>query len=76
MLVSRRDKTGLWQIAPRPYIAGGRAIRRNHRDIIATPSDDEAAQREGDGHVPAARDDGAAFTRYGREVKAPDRLNL
>jgi len=62
--------------APRSYIAdgdGGRTIRRNRRDIIAVPSEDEAVQREGDGHVLAARDDGAVF---GRQVKAPDRLNL
>jgi len=65
--------------APRSYIVegeGSRTIRRNRRDITAVPSEDEAAQREGDRHVPAARDDGAVFTRYGREVKAPDRLNL
>ena len=53
-----------------------RTFRRNRRDIFAVPSEDEAAQREGDGHIPAARDDGAVFTRYGRQVKAPDQLNL
>ena len=61
--------------APRSYIVegeGGRTIRRNRRDIIAFPSEDEAAQHEGDGHVPAVRDDVAVFTRCGRQVKAPD----
>ena len=65
--------------ALRSYIVGGegsRTNRRNRRDIIAVPSEDEAAQRERDGHVPAARDDGAVFTRYGRQVKVLDRLNL
>ena len=62
--------------APRSYIVEGEGSRRNRRDIIAVPSEDEAAQREGDGHTPAARDDGEAFTRYGRQVKALDRLNL
>jgi len=65
--------------APRSYIVegdGGRTIRRNPRNIIAVPSEDEAAQREEDGHVPAAQDDGAVFTRYGRQVKASVRLNL
>jgi len=65
--------------APRSYIhegKGSRTIRQNRRDIIAVPSEDEAPQREGDGHVPAAHDDGAGFSRYGREVKAPGRLNL
>ena len=55
---------------------GSGTFRRNRRDIIAVPSENEAAQREGDGHIPAARDDGAVFTRYGRQVKAPDQLNL
>ena len=55
---------------------GGRTIRRNRRDIITVPSEDESVQCEGDGHVPAARDDGAVFARYGRQVKAPDRLNF
>jgi len=61
--------------APRSYIVegeGSRTIRRNRRDIIAFPSEDEAAQHEGDGHVPAVRDDVAVFTRCGRQVKAPD----
>jgi len=65
--------------APRSYIVEGeegRTIGQNRRDIIVVPSEDEAAQREGDGHVPAAHDDVAAFSRYGRQVKAPDRLNL
>ena len=68
--------------APHSYIVEGegsrtiRTIRRNHRDIIAFPFEDEAAQREGDGHVPAACDDITVLTRCGRQVKAPDRLNL
>jgi len=63
----------------RSYIVEGegiRTFRQNRRDIIAVPSEDDAAQREGDGHTPAARDDGAVFTRYGRQVKVPDRLYL
>ena len=65
--------------APRSYIIegeGARTIRRSRQDIIAIPSEDEAVQCEGDGHVPAARDDGAVFTRYGRQMKALDRLSL
>jgi len=37
---------------------------QEERDIVATSEPH------------AARDDGAVFTRYGREVKAPDGLNL
>jgi len=30
---------------------GSRTFRRNRRDIIAVPSEDEAVQREGDRHI-------------------------